>query len=185
MQYYDNFMPQQVLEETIKFTEDTGFEWVEAGDKKFFCMHPTETLKHLSNEMISHLIGQPLTPIFSFIRRATDEIDTDWNIHADQFVNGDTPTLAAVWCISEKPKDTLNGTAFWSHKDYGTHLTGDVEAYEAQRANENRLDQFELDNIVSYKQNRVIIYDANRFHSAYPNKAWPEGRDVMASFFKC
>lgn len=184
MQYYDNFMSDAVLAETIKLTKD-NFKWEEAGDKKFYCQHPPESLKELFTATVVHHLGVDVEHIFSFIRRATDEIDTDWNIHADQFVNGDVPSIAAVWCLSEKPEYLLNGTAFWTHKEHGTHLTGDVEGYEAQRAHENDLDQFELDNIISYKQNRVIIYDANRFHSAYPNRAWSEGRDVMAAFFKC
>lgn len=185
MTYFDDFLPSMVLEDTIKFYQDQGFTTLEAGDKSFTSVMPSATLTHLVEVKIAQLLGKPVQNIFSFIRKATDTIDTDWNIHADQHIGEAKPKLAAVLYLSEKPEDVLNGTAFWTHATHGTHLDGNNDEHEEQRKHENDLSQFTLDQMISYKQNRLVIYDANRFHSAYPNKAWKQGRIVMAMFLEC
>ena len=183
MIFYDNFLPNEVLEETLAYIDYIGFEDWKHGDKTFNAVHPSKTLIELSTQKLELLLNRKLDLVFSFIRRATPEIDTNWNIHADQWVGLDQPKLAAVWYLSKKPKGVTGGTAVWTHDKWGTHLTGNEDEYNEQRAHENNKDEFELDQVVGYKQNRVVVYDANRFHSAYPNNAGFE-RIVMASFFK-
>ena len=183
MVYYDNFLPEHVLDETLAYCQEAGFhDWV-VGDKTFNSVHPMAALQELKRSQVSSLINQPVELIFSYIRRATGDMDTNWNIHSDQIINGEQPRVAAVWYLSEKPQGVIGGTACWRHEKWGTHLTGTTEEYDAQRANENDLGQFELDQVVGYKQNRCVVYDANRFHSKYPNNVGFE-RIVMASFYK-
>ena len=196
MLYYDNFHTDDVLKEALDHAKEKGFEKVQTGDlttpgdkivnKSFVALLPTKTLESLHTEKISLMMRKPIKHIFSFIRRATDEEDTDWRIHADTVIMGQQPTHAAVWYMSEKPQGLDCGTAFWSHHKHGIDLdpSNVMEFNRILTEDANKKELFELDGLVGYKQNRVVIYRANRFHSKYPNKAWKDGRIVLATFFK-
>lgn len=185
MQYFDNFLSKDVLEETLEDITTTGFKDITYGDKTFHSYEPRASLKDLVYNKLSMVHGKQVSPIYAFARQATTTTDTNWNIHSDAHIFGVLPTHACVLCLSEKPKGLLNGTAFWRHDKYGTHFKDPLTEFDAQRADENDLTKFELEKLIAYKQNRAIIYDSNRYHSAYPNTAWDEnlGRVVMAIFY--
>ena len=48
----------------------------------------------------------------------------------------------------------------------------------------NNLDKWKLNTVLGYKQNRLISYPANYFHSKYPNESWEKGRQVFVMFYK-
>ena len=186
MLYFDNVLQEDTLKEVEQHIEANGFKEYDFGDKSFWACLPTSTLTELITEKVSVATQKPLDHIFSFIREATDKQDTDWRIHADSIIFGQQPLYAAVLYISDKPEDVLNGTAFWTHKEYGKGLVNpENKVYDDLLSKDaNDKSKWELDEIVSFKKNRLLIYPATRFHSAYPNKAWGDGRIVMASFFK-
>lgn len=90
----------------------------------------------------------------------------------------------------QKPTFDLFGTAFWKHKKHGYRLSSETTNEEYNRLIEidsNDLSKWELDSVVSTKENRLLIYEANMFHSKYPNVAWSDengkGRMVLVLFF--
>ncbi len=82
----------------------------------------------------------------------------------------------------------LNGTAFWEHKKYGHNLSNDIltsKTYDDLLLNDsNDLKNWKLNTVIGYKQNRLISYPSNYFHSKYPNKCWEQGRKVFVMFYK-
>ena len=48
----------------------------------------------------------------------------------------------------------------------------------------NDISKWNLKSVIGYKQNRLISYPCNYFHSKYPNKSWKEGRVVLVMFYK-
>mgnify|MGYP003661794032 CR=1 FL=1 len=50
--------------------------------------------------------------------------------------------------------------------------------------NNEQPDNWRLNTVLGYEQNRLISYPANYFHSKYPNKSWKKGRQVFVMFYK-
>ena len=44
--------------------------------------------------------------------------------------------------------------------------------------------KWKLNTIIGYKDNRLLSYPCNYFHSKYPNTSWKEGRQVYVMFYK-
>ena len=183
----DNFLSSEWYNETKKQLSENFFSEVIVGDKSFHVQKPTDQFEALVTEKVSALEGRKLTNILSFFRLATDTIDTDWRIHSDLKINGMQPDRAVVLFMSpSKSSIELNGTAFWTHSEYGHRMPEDTDDSEFDKVltqDANDTDKWRLNTVIGHMENRLISYPASYFHSKYPNKAWKGGRIVYVMFY--
>jgi len=109
----------------------------------------------------------------SFFRKSNSKYDTEWRIHNDSLVDGVQPNRALVFYINKNKEDYQNGTAFWKHHKHG-HELNDYDIKEFNRLlieDSNDLSKWTLDTVVNHKENRLVSYPCNYFHSKYPDKA--------------
>lgn len=182
----DDFLRNNILRTINKYLVD--FREVDTGNKKFWIMDSPEDFTSYMCKRLSDIENKKINNILSFFRIATDELDTDWRIHCDSIIAGELPTRAIVLYLSEPGLDELNGTALWEHKELGhslpmSQLTS--SKYDDLILNEsNKLENWKLNTVIGYKQNRLLSYPSNYFHSKYPNKCWEKGRKVFVMFYK-
>ena len=124
-----------------------------------------------------------IDPIVAFVRLNTACLDDTLRIHSDRDILGDTPSHAAVFHITDNP-EVENGTAFWKHKTHGEYLPAGVNQDESEYGD---ISLWEFQDLAKGKENCLVTYPANRFHSRYPHQAWGEdaqdGRIIWAAFF--
>ena len=181
----DNFLPNDVLTKLNNYLVD--FKEVDTGNKKFWVMDSPQDFNDYMVNKISIIEGKRINNILSFFRIATNELDTDWRIHCDSIINNQLPTRAIVLYISKPGLNELNGTALWDHIEHGSSLPYSElsnEKFDNLILNEaNDLNNWKLNTVIGYKQNRLISYPSNYFHSKYPNKSWNKGRKVFVMFY--
>ena len=185
--FADDFLSKQWYETTTEELSSNEFEEVVVGDRSFYVQTPSVAFNEIVSSKISLLEGSPIRNILSFFRVATDVLDTDWDIHSDLKINGEQPDRAIVLFMSpSKSKNELNGTAFWTHKEYGYKLpdsTSNEEYDEVLQRDANDKDKWELNTVIGHKENRLISYPSSYFHSKYPNQSWEDGRVVFVMFY--
>ena len=134
---------------------------------------------------ISYIENRQVENILCFFRQAKEGQDNEWRIHNDTIIEGQQPEKAIVLYLSENKNKELNGTAFWSHKDLGDTYpggsTGDFNKLLMSDANDTS--KWDLKSVIGHKQNRLISYPCNYFHSKYPNE-FKESREVLVMFYK-
>ena len=183
----DDFLPNYILDETIKDLSTQDYEEVKYPDKSFYVQYPSKSFMNYMVDRVSALEGNIVKPVLGFYRMSNDVLDTDWRIHSDSKIEGQQPDRALVIYISPRKRNELHGTALWEHKTYGESLPNDVTNKEFDRMilkEAENLDMWTLNSVIGYEQNRAISYPANYFHSKYPNKSWKEGREVFVMFYK-
>ena len=183
---WDNLLGKTLISKELERVVEEGFDEHIVGDKSFYVNIPSKEFEETIITALQEIHRANIDKIFSFIRVATDKLDTDWRIHSDLNIMGQRPDRAAVLYISPRANDDLNGTAFWSHKTYGNSLPSFVTEEEFNRmitSESNDMDQWQLRSVIGYEQDRLVDYDANYFHSKYPNKAWEDGRIVYVIFY--
>lgn len=183
----DNFLSEHIYAYKLSHLLSSDYTEIDTGEKSFWICESGDAFDELVAYEISALEKKPIRNILSFFRIATDELDTDWRIHADTIINNEKPDRALVLYMSESGMDELHGTAFWSHDEMGDTQPKDVsdeEFDEILRKDSNNLDKWNLKSIVGYKPNRLLSYPCNYFHSKYPNKGWEDGRIVYVMFYK-
>lgn len=183
----DSFLSDQWYSSTKDRLMKSEFTEVIVGDKAFHVQIPTDQFVAMVEDKISMLEGSKITNILSFFRLATDEIDTDWRIHSDLKINGTQPDRAVVLFMSPPDPDRdLNGTAFWSHIEYGHKLPSGTDDSEFDRMlleDANDIEMWKLNSVIGHMENRLISYPASYFHSKYPNIAWGGKRIVYVMFY--
>ena len=183
----DNFLEEEIYESVYKHLSENEFVRVEVGDKPFWVQYTNEEFDNLVLDKLSEIDGVKRECLLGFFRVATEELDTDWRIHADSKVVDIRPERALVLYISESTKEGLHGTAFWKHKEVGYEMPLDTSDDEANRfllEEANVLDNWDLHSVVGYRPNRAVMYPSNYFHSKYPNTGWKEGRMVYVMFYR-
>ena len=183
----DNFLDDLTYISTYNKLLENDFEEVVVGDKSFWVQFSNPEFDKTILDKVSSIEGVERKSVLSFFRVATDELDTDWRIHADSIINGERPTRALVLNISPSKMTGLHGTAFWSHVDLGDSLYDGVsfEDFDGMLLNDsNDLSKWDLQSVVGYKINRAVCYPCNYFHSKYPNIGWASGRMVYVMFYK-
>jgi len=183
----DSFLSDQWYSSTRDELLKAEFTEVMVGDKSFHVQMPTGQFASMVEDKISMIEGSKITNILSFFRLATDEIDTDWRIHSDLKINGTQPDRAVVLFMSPPDPDRdLNGTAFWSHIEYGHKLPSGTDDSEFDRMileDANDITMWKLNSVIGHMENRLISYPASYFHSKYPNIAWGRKRIVYVMFY--
>jgi hypothetical protein len=183
----DDFLEENIYESVYQHLSDNEFIKVEVGDKPFWVQYTNEEFDNLILDKLSKIDGVKRECLLGFFRVATEELDTDWRIHADSKVGDIRPERALVLYISPSTKEGLHGTAFWKHKDVGYKMPEDTSDEEANRfllEEANNLDNWELHSVVGYRPNRAVMYPSVYFHSKYPNTGWKEGRMVYVMFYR-
>ena len=185
--FIDDFLPQYILDETIKDLSSQNYEEVKTPGKSFYVQHPSKSFMNYVVNNLSEFEGNIINPILGFFRISNNILDTNWRIHSDLKIQGEEPDRALVLYISPRKIDELHGTALWEHKQYGRSLPSDVTDKEFDKMilkESENLDMWTLNSVIGYNQNRAISYPANYFHSKYPNKSWKSGREVFVMFYK-
>jgi hypothetical protein len=185
--FIDDFLPNYILDETIKDLSTQDYEEFKTPGKSFYVQQASHSfLNHVCGSL-STLEGNIVEPILGFFRISNDALDTDWRIHSDLKIEGQQPDRALVLYMSPRKIDELHGTALWTHKKDGKSLPNNITDKEFDRMimkESENLDMWTLNSVIGYKQNRAISYPANYFHSKYPNKSWKSGREVFVMFYK-
>ena len=179
----DNFLDQDLIDELNNDT--TNFERVDTPGKSFWVKLPKDDFLKLVCDRISNIENCNIKPVLAFFREAKENQDNDWRIHNDAIIDGQQPDRAAVLYISKDSFKDVNGTAFWEHKLYGdTFQDISVEKYnKLLNEDSNDLDKWTLKTIIGHKQNRLVSYPCNYFHSKYPNE-FVDSRVVFVIFYK-
>ena len=183
----DNFLSDQLLEETINYLNDNSYKEFKTPDKSFWVQEAKPEFINSVTKALSIKENCELECVLGFFRVSTNTIDAEWRIHSDGIIDGQKPDRAVVLYISPREMKELHGTAFWDHKEYGKKQPDNIsdEDFDALLMKESgNLNNWKLNTVLGYEQNRLISYPANYFHSKYPNKAWREGRQVFVMFYK-
>jgi hypothetical protein len=183
----DDFIENNLFKITLDYLNKGKFLTQTVGEKNFYVQPSIKSFDNYVLQKLSYLEGKKLENILSFFRVSTDELDNTWRIHSDLNIQGQRPDRAIVLYMSPRELEELHGTAFWEHQIYGKELPKDVtdETYNKMiRVDSEDLDKWRLVSVSGYEQNRLISYPANYFHSKYPNKSWPEGRQIYVMFYK-
>ena len=147
--------------------------------------------------LIGSLFGRPVRPTMEHFRLGTKTEAPTTYIHPDSTC----AKYAAVWYLSEAPKDVIAGTAFWKHRERGLQALNGRDHLVELAGGEDKIEAFaklldeegndeskwQMTGLVGQKFNRLTIYQTNYFHSRYPKEAWGEsvndGRLTWACFF--
>ena len=183
----DDFLHKDTYDIVCHMLANNKFQQVELGDKKFWVQYSDSEFDNIVLRNLSAIDGVPRESLLAFFRVATDELDTDWRIHADAKVGDIRPERALVLYLSESTMEGLHGTAFWKHKKLGYQMPYSISNEESDRMlmqEANDLSNWDLHSVVGYKPNRAVMYPSNYFHSKYPNVGWKEGRMVYVMFYR-
>tara|TARA_B100001057_G_scaffold474308_1_gene539712 strand:+ start:391 stop:945 length:555 start_codon:yes stop_codon:yes gene_type:complete len=178
----DDFLDTFLLESLQE--DDTPFEEFDTGEKSFWVKYPSPEFVQYVGDKLVKIENRPIRNILSFFREARAGQDDSWRIHNDTIINGENPDRAIVLHIKSPQSKDLNGTAFWEHKDYGIRYELEDDKFdEVLRRDSEDLDKWTLRSVVGYRENRLISYPSNYFHSKYPNE-FTDSRVVFVMFYK-
>jgi hypothetical protein len=178
----DNFLPKEVYESLRDYSE--GFEKYPTPGKDFWVKDVPQDLKDYIVAKLENTEGNKIENILCFLREAKEGQDNDWRIHNDTAIMGCKPDRAIVLYIKSNEKD-LHGTAFWEHKDYGYKYkeSSSLEFDRMLIEEANNINNWKLGSVVGYKDNRLLSYPCEYFHSKYP-KEYNNQRVVLVMFYK-
>jgi len=179
----DDFLDKDLIDKLNR--DKSSFQKVDTPGKSFWVKLPSDDFLQLVCDKISNIENCCIKPILGFFREAKENQDNDWRIHNDSIIEGQRPDRAAVLYVSEEKFNGLNGTAFWEHKMYGDKfLDESPERYDKLIIEDsNDLDKWILKSIVGHKQNRLLSYPCDYFHSKYPHE-FINSRIVFVLFYK-
>ena len=178
----DNFLPPKLYKELINYCDN--FSEVKFPDKSFWTKKlPEEFIKFITNSL-EKIEGSKIKNILCFAREAKKNQDNDWRIHNDTIINNEQPDRAIVLFVKSN-EDALSGTAFWEHENYGhTYVESDAEEFNRMlKEDSNDKSKWKLNSVVGYKDNRLLSYPCEYFHSKYPNE-YNDQRIVVVMFYK-
>lgn len=178
----DNFLDTKKFEALQSELASNEYKTVSQGGKDFHIQnaHP-EFVRYVEN-LLEILENKKVKSILSFFRLAHKDKDSDWRIHADNIINNQLPERAIVLYMS-KPPNGLTGTAFWSHYGEGYKLNDATIFNKILTDDANDIDKWNLESVIGHKENRIVSYPSNYFHSKYPNEQ-SDNREVFVMFYK-
>ena len=178
----DNFLDNEKFNALQIELAGNEYKTVVQGGKEFHIQntHP-EFIKYVE-QLLGDIENKKVKSILSFFRLADKDRDNDWRIHADNVINDQLPDRAIVLYMS-KPPGNLSGKAFWSHYGEGYKLDSITNFNKILSDDANDVSKWNLESIVGHKENRIVSYPCNYFHSKYPNEHISE-REVFVMFYK-
>ena len=178
----DNFLPSNVFQSLLSYSNN--FKEVKTPGKSFWVKElPGDLTKHITDKL-ELIEGKKIKNILSFLREAKETQDTDWRIHNDSIIEGEQPDRAIVLYVKSN-EAKLNGTAFWEHKDYKFNYTksSNEEFNRMLTEDSNDVTKWKLNSVIGHRDNRLLSYPSEYFHSKYPNK-FKNQRVVLIMFYK-
>ncbi len=179
----DNFLEKDLLKTILKGLNN--FEEVKTQNKSFWIKRSSlEFINYICSEL-EIIENNDIEPILGFFREAKKNQDNTWRIHNDSIINNEQPDRAIVLYLSKNTLKKLNGTAFWEHNEYGDkYKNSNVKEFNRMLIEDAEdINKWTLRSIISHKQNRLISYPCNYFHSKYPNE-FLNSRKVFVMFYK-
>ena len=178
----DNFLPHSLYKELINYCDK--FTEVKYPDKSFWVKELPKEFNDYIVSKLESIEGRKIKNILSFAREARQDQDNSWRIHNDTIIDGQQPDRAIVLFVKANEFD-LNGTAFWEHENYGYTYTEseDKEFNRMLTEDANDKSKWKLNSVIGYKDNRLLSYPCNYFHSKYPNE-YKDQRIVVVMFYK-
>mgnify|MGYP001158761356 FL=1 len=179
----DNFLPKNIM--NLYDKDKSSFQKVDTPGKSFWVKETSEVFVDFISYKIAEIEKTSIENILCFFRQAKENQDNDWRIHNDSIIEGQKPDRALVLYLTEDTQKGLNGTAFWSHIDYGDVYNGEGadEFNKILSEDSNDKSKWKLKSVIGHKKNRLISYPCNYFHSKYPNE-FKEKREVLVMFYK-
>jgi len=175
----DNFLPEDEFKSLQEYCDNNLFEIVSRPGKLFSVLKTPEDLyKYI------HIEGYEI--VLSFIRSAYKGFDTNLWIHADNIIEGKRVDISSVLYINEEEGVSPNGTAFWDHYSHGVKLSKDCSDADFDNILIKDADdrsKWVKKDYISSRPNRVLTYDANYFHSKYPQEITEGIRKVLVTFY--
>lgn len=175
----DNFLPEEEFKALQEYCDNNLFEIVSFPGKSFSVLVPPESIYNYL-----HMDGYEI--VLSFVRSAYKGFDTNLWVHADNIIEGKRIDIASVFYINDDDDVTENGTAFWKHYVYGRTLPKDCTNSDFDKMllddADNRSAWLKKD-YISSRPNRMLTYDANYFHSKYPEEITEGIRKVLVTFY--
>jgi len=176
--FLDNFLLNALQEDSSPFTE------FKTKEKSFWVKYPSPQFIQYVTEKLSKIENRPIRNILAFFREAKEGQDNNWRIHNDTIINGEKPDRAIVLYIQSKDSDDLNGTAFWEHSEHGIRYELEDDKFDrVLREDSENLEKWTLKSVIGYRENRLLSYPSNYFHSKYPNE-FKDPRIVFVMFYK-
>jgi hypothetical protein len=178
----DNFLPRNLYKELVNYCDE--FEEVKTPGKYFWIKKLPKEFENFMINKLQQLEGKKIKNILSFAREAKQGQDSSWRIHNDTVIEGQQPDRAVVLFVKAN-EENLHGTAFWEHENYGhTYIESDDDEFNRMLIEDAEdKSKWKLNSIVGYRDNRLLSYPCNYFHSKYPNK-YNEQRIVVVMFYK-
>jgi len=178
----DDFLSKK----TFKIIKDgaVDFKEVKTPGKSFWVKEPSQELIAHFEDRLEEIEGKEVMSILAFFREAKEGQDNDWRIHNDSIIEGQQPDRALVFYI-KGDDHSFNGTAFWEHENHGeTFIQSNEEEFDRMlKEDANDKSKWKLKSMVGYKENRLLSYPCNYFHSKYPNE-FKDSRVVLVMFYK-
>jgi len=178
----DDFLSKK----TFKIIKDgaVDFKEVKTPGKSFWVKEPSQELIAHFEDRLEEIEGKEVMSILAFFREAKQGQDNEWRIHNDTIIEGQQPDRALVFYI-KGDEDGLNGTALWEHEKYGeTYIESDEEEFNRMlQEDANDKSKWKLKSVIGYKENRLLSYPCEYFHSKYPNE-FKGSRVVFVMFYK-
>jgi hypothetical protein len=143
---------------------------VDLGDDTMFAGELPPGMAKTLEDKISEHWGTPLEAIATFARINDENLDFRFRVHSDGIIQGEQPTVAAVYYIESGG----SGTALMSHPDHGECGVGIFTEDDGN---------WELESFFPGESNSLAIYNADAFHTRYPHQAM-DTRVVVVSFLK-
>jgi hypothetical protein len=174
-----NHLPEDIFKQLRDFCEKTDFKIIDIGAGRQISVLETPyfVLPHI--QLDGNLLVQ------SFLRESYDGFDNNLNIHADTQMNGINITTASVLYVNNPKGVSENGTAFYSHKEYGEFLpeVSNIEHDRLLHEDANNPDKWDLKFMEPSEPNKFLTYNAKHFHAKYPANINKGCRIVLVSFY--
>jgi hypothetical protein len=167
----DNFTNN--FEARREYALKAEYSTVQYDGRPYHKIHTIEDEEIIS--LVSDAVKENLTG-WSMLRTGLNP--TGW-IHADSNCGG----YAAVLYINDPKRKT--GTALWEHKKYGLSSKNLKSQKQINMVNgqSNDSSHWRLKKVIRAKENRVVIYPTDRFHSCW-NRSGCDERIVECTFLK-
>ena len=176
----DNFLPEKEFIELQEYCNTNEFQIISP---------PGITLSVLEipGHLYKYLEVDGYEIILSLIRSAYKGFNDNMNIHADNIIQESKTSIATVLYINDEEGVTDNGTAFWKHNTYGYSIPLDCSPEDFNNmidVDAKDLSKWVMKDYISSRPNRILMYDADYFHSKYPAEITDGIRKILVTFYK-
>tara|TARA_R100000664_G_scaffold8968_1_gene14776 strand:- start:4834 stop:5385 length:552 start_codon:yes stop_codon:yes gene_type:complete len=174
----DNFLPN--YSELKRYSRKVEIKEQLYGNKIFNVgVIPSYLQIPFYDKIQNDFFSKKIKPTICYFRLSTPDLDNDIRIHTDQ----NHCDYIGIIFLTESNND-IDGTAFWEHPIHGNYLYDKAKPKEIDNIIEYEgkdETMWRLDNVISARENRLIMYKSNMFHSRYPFK--PTYDRMAAVFF--